>query len=129
MRRAAALLPLLGLAGCSSLGDLWSSAGEGDAADVPFAERAVEVPQDPNTFLIETAGQGVIGEPQVVFAADSDTLSDLARELDMSSMASSGCSKLMPLNPAERASAATLEEESIPKKWKKYYVVLGTISF
>ena len=93
MRRAAALLPLLGLAGCSSLGDLWSSSGEGEPADQSFAERAVEEPLDPNTFLIETAGQGVIGEPQVVFAADSDTLSDLAREYGL------GYDEIVAANP------------------------------
>lgn len=75
-RRAVVLLPLLGVGGCASLDDLWSSAG---AAPVPLDERPVEEPLDPNTFLIATPGQGVVGEPQVVFASDSDTLSDLAR--------------------------------------------------
>ena len=72
VRRAALLLPLLALGGCASLDDLWSPA-------VPLDERPVEEPLDPNTFLIETPDQGVIGEPQVVFATGSDTLSDLAR--------------------------------------------------
>ena len=71
-RRAALLLPLLALGGCATLDDLWSPA-------VPLDERPVEEPLDPNTFLIEAPGQGVIGEPQIVFATDSDTLSDLAR--------------------------------------------------
>jgi len=39
----------------------------------------MQAPLDPNEFLIETAGESIIGEPQVVFASDTDTLSDLAR--------------------------------------------------
>lgn len=46
---------------------------------MPLDERPVEEPLDPNKFLIESIGQTVIGEPQVVFATDDDTLSDLAR--------------------------------------------------
>ena len=46
---------------------------------MPFDERPVEEPLDPNTFVLASPDQTVIGEPQVVFAAESDTLSDLAR--------------------------------------------------
>jgi L,D-transpeptidase ErfK/SrfK len=80
-KRAALVLPLLALGGCATLEDMWSSIGKGGAADaVPFEERPVQDPLDPNSFFIESAGQTVIGEPQVVFARDEDTLSDLARE-------------------------------------------------
>jgi L,D-transpeptidase ErfK/SrfK len=71
-RRAALLVPLLVLGGCASVDDLWSPAA-------PLDERPVEEPLDANSFLIEAPDQGVIGEPQIVFATDSDTLSDLAR--------------------------------------------------
>lgn len=75
------LLPLLATGGCATLDDLFSSMGNaGETDHVPLAERPVEEPLDPNTFQIETIGQTVVGEPQVVFARDEDTLSDLARE-------------------------------------------------
>ena len=79
-RRALCLLPLLALGGCATLDDLWSSVNKGgDAEALPFDQRPVQDPLDPNTFVIESAGQTVVGEPQVVFARDEDTLSDLAR--------------------------------------------------
>ena len=79
-RRALLLLPLLALGGCATLDDLWSSLGRGGSADaVPLDERPVQDPLDPNVFALESADQSVIGEPQIVFARDEDTLSDLAR--------------------------------------------------
>lgn len=79
-KRALLLLPVLVLGGCATLDDLWSSIGKGGAADsIPLEDRPVQAPLDPNNFLLETAGQSIIGEPQVVFASDTDTLSDLAR--------------------------------------------------
>ena len=79
-RRALLILPLLALGGCATLDDLWSSLGKGGSADaVPLDERPVEDPLDPNVFALESADQSVIGEPQIVFARDEDTLSDLAR--------------------------------------------------
>jgi L,D-transpeptidase ErfK/SrfK len=79
-RRAFVLLPALVLGGCATLDDLWSSIGESGAAkSVPLEERPVQEPLDPNTFVMEAAGQTVIGEPQVVFARKEDTLSDFAR--------------------------------------------------
>jgi L,D-transpeptidase ErfK/SrfK len=47
---------------------------------VPLDERPLQDALDPNQFDLLTADQTVIGEPQVVFARDADTLSDLARE-------------------------------------------------
>jgi L,D-transpeptidase ErfK/SrfK len=73
-------LSVLALGGCATLDDLWSSVGKGGAAkSVPLEDRPLQAPLDPNEFLVETAGQSIIGEPQVVFASDTDTLSDLAR--------------------------------------------------
>lgn len=80
VRRALILLPLLALGGCASFDDFLSSMGGKRAPDhVPFDERPVQQPLDPNNFVLESPGQTVIGEPQVVFATDNDTLSDLAR--------------------------------------------------
>ena len=79
-KRALLLLPLLALGGCATLDDLWSSMGKDKEADaVPIDERPLQDPLDPNNFVIESAGQTIIGEPQVVFARDEDTLSDFAR--------------------------------------------------
>ena len=79
-RRVLLLLPLLTLGGCTALDDLWSSLGREKSPEfVPFDERPIEAPLDPNRFALTEPGQGVVGEPQVVFATDQDTLSDLAR--------------------------------------------------
>jgi len=79
-RRALLLAALLGLGGCATVDDLWSSKDKDDAADiVPLEDRPVEEPQDPNAFSLGAPGQSVVGEPEIVFATDADTLSDLAR--------------------------------------------------
>ena len=39
----------------------------------------MEDPLTPGHFVLQSADQSVVGEPQVVFASDADTLSDLAR--------------------------------------------------
>ena len=79
-RRALFLLPLFVASGCATLDDLWSSIGKSGAIEpVPLEDRPVQEPIDPNSFFLESADQTVVGEPQVVFARDEDTLSDLAR--------------------------------------------------
>ena len=79
-RRASLLVILLGLGGCATLDDLWSSMEEDEgSAFVPLEARPVEEPLDPNTFTLDAADQSVVGEPEVVFATEADTLSDLAR--------------------------------------------------
>jgi L,D-transpeptidase ErfK/SrfK len=78
--RALLLAALLGISGCATLDDLWSSMGKDDGpASVPLEDRPVEEPRDPNVFILDVAGQTVIGEPEIVFATEADTLSDLAR--------------------------------------------------
>ena len=79
-RRALFLLPLFVIGGCATLDDLWSSLGKSSTpAAVPLEDRPVQEPIDPNSFFLESPEQTVIGEPQVVFAREEDTLSDLAR--------------------------------------------------
>ena len=79
-KRAALLVILLGLGGCATLDDLWSSMGKDDGSDfVPLEDRPVEEPLDPNAFTLDVSGQSVVGEPGLVFATEMDTLSDLAR--------------------------------------------------
>ncbi len=78
--RALFVLPLLALGGCATLDDFLATiGGSGTARGVPLDERPVEEPLDPNNFVLESPGQSVVGEPQVVFATGGDTLSDLAR--------------------------------------------------
>lgn len=80
VRRAILVITLLALGGCATLDDLWSSMGKSSAADaVPLEDRPVQEPLDPNSFSLDAAGQSVVGEPQVVFTTEVDTLSDLAR--------------------------------------------------
>lgn len=93
-RRAFLLLPLFVLGGCTTLDDLWSSLGKNRVADeIPFEKRPVLEPLDPNNFVLEDNGQTLIGEPQVVFARASDTLSDLAREYGL------GYDEIIAANP------------------------------
>ena len=60
---------------------------------VPLEERPRAEPQDPNVFTLATTGQGVIGEPQLVFAREEDTFSLLAREYGL------GYDELVEANP------------------------------
>jgi L,D-transpeptidase ErfK/SrfK len=88
------LVPILVLGGCATLDELWSSVGKGRAAPAePLDERPVQDPLDANSFELLTPGQGVVGEPQVVFASSTDTLSDLAREYGL------GYDEIIAANP------------------------------
>lgn len=93
LKRALLLLPLFAIGGCATIDDLWSSMGKRGADSVPLAERPVREPLHPNDFVLTTPGQSVIGEPQVVFARDEDTLSDLAREYGL------GYDEIIAANP------------------------------
>ena len=60
---------------------------------VPLDERPVEEPIRANYFVLESADQSVVGELQVVFTQDADTLSDLARAYGL------GYDELIAANP------------------------------
>lgn len=93
-RRALLLLPVLSISGCAALDDLFSSMGKrADVETVPLEERPVVDAQDPNDFILESPDQTVIGEPQVAFATDNDTLSDFAREYGL------GYDEIIAANP------------------------------
>lgn len=80
VKRVLLLVTLLALGGCATFDDLWSSTGKDDApVVVSLEDRPVQEPLDPNVFTLDVAGQSVVGEPEVVFATEADTLSDLAR--------------------------------------------------
>ena len=69
------------LGGCATLEDFRNVLRGADrTAPVDIAERPLEEPIARNRFVLETPGQSVVGEPQIVFARDTDTFSDLARE-------------------------------------------------
>jgi len=106
-KRAPLLVILLGLSGCATLDDLWSSNGEDDGSDfVPLEDRPVEEPLDPNTFTLNAAGQSVVGEPEIVFATETDTLSDLARTYGL------GYDEIIAANPdAQRIAWENLREQ------------------
>jgi hypothetical protein len=80
LRRIALLLPLILMAGCSTLDDFLAGLRSPPTeAPVPLRERPLQAPISANHFVLDSIEQTVIGEPQVVFTRSSDTLSDLAR--------------------------------------------------
>ena len=94
LKRLLLLLPLLALSGCATLDDFFASIKKGRGAEaVALEDRPVEDPIDPNTFVLTTDDQTVVGEPQVVFARAEDTLSDLAREYGL------GYDEILAANP------------------------------
>lgn len=62
---------------------------------MPATGQSVELvpPIHPNRFVVQSADDSVIGEPQVVFAGETDTLSDLAREYGL------GFDEIVAANP------------------------------
>ena len=78
------LLSLCGFAltGCSVFEDYWDThpIPEESEVAIPPQEREQLEPINRSYFVLESAEQGVVGEPQIVIATDTDTFSDLARE-------------------------------------------------
>ena len=93
--RTTLLLFVAGLmAGCATLSDLLpASDRQPREMVVPVTERPRLEPLSANHFVLETAGQSVVGEPQLVFAREEDTFSDLAREYGL------GYDELVAANP------------------------------
>jgi len=92
--RPALFLPLFVLGGCATLEDFFGTPpGKLEAPAVPLEQRPVEEPIAANHFVLESPGQSVIGEPQVVFTHGTDTLSDLARAYGL------GYDELLAANP------------------------------
>ncbi len=92
LKRLAVLLPLLAMGGCATLDDFLASIKK-DKGTVALENRPVEEPIAPNNFVLQHAYQSVIGEPQVVFTRNEDTLSDLAREYGL------GYDEIVTANP------------------------------
>jgi len=92
--RTALLLSVLALSGCTTFEDFLETIRSNDQqAVVPLERRPVEEPLARNYFVLETPGQSVIGEPQIVFPRGEDTFSDLAREYGL------GYDELADANP------------------------------
>jgi L,D-transpeptidase ErfK/SrfK len=93
-KRLALVLPLLAMGGCAVLDDFFGSTTKGrDSGAVAYEDRPIEEPIAPNNFLLTHADQSVVGEPQVVFTREEDTLSDLAREYGL------GYDEIVTANP------------------------------
>ena len=60
---------------------------------IPLAERPRLEPLDGHQFVLESAEHSVIGEPQIVFAREADTFSELAREYGL------GYDEIVAANP------------------------------
>ncbi len=60
---------------------------------VPLAQRLPQEPLDANRFVLDEPSQQVIGQVQVVFANETDTLSELAREYGL------GYDEIVAANP------------------------------
>ena len=94
--RIAPLLALPLLTACTTIQDyldLRRGVPAAEPAPVPLAERPELEPIDPNRFVLESPEQSVIGLPQVVYASQTDTLSDLAREYGL------GFDEILAANP------------------------------
>jgi len=92
--RLALLLPLLVTSGCATLDDFFAGIHKGkDSGAIPYEDRPIEEPIAPNNFVLAQADQTVVGQPQVVFAREEDTLSDLAREYGL------GYDEIVAANP------------------------------
>ena len=77
-----------------ALQDFFGTApGNREAAKVRLSKRPVEEPISANHFVLESSEQSVVGVPQLVFARDADTLSDLARAYGL------GYDELIAANP------------------------------
>jgi len=94
-RLVASALLLMSVTACTTLEDFFGSARyeRGAPNVVPLRQRPVEVPAEPNRFVLESPGQDVVGTPQVVFPGATDTLSDFAREYGL------GYDELLAANP------------------------------
>lgn len=93
MKRLALLLPLVAIGGCATLDDFLAGSKKGDDRGAAFEGRPLEEPIAPNNFPLSSADQSVVGEPQVVFTREQDTLSDLAREYGL------GYDEIVTANP------------------------------
>ncbi len=77
--RLTVLFLSLALGGCASLDGFFAGMQGRSDRGAAFEDRPLQVPIEPNRFILSSAEQSVVGEPQVVFVRAEDTFSDLAR--------------------------------------------------
>jgi L,D-transpeptidase ErfK/SrfK len=88
------LLPAMLLSGCATFEDFYNARmKDGPSSLPPLAERPRLDPVSRNYFVLESADQTVVGEPQIVFTTADDTFSALAREYGL------GYDELVAANP------------------------------
>jgi L,D-transpeptidase ErfK/SrfK len=88
------LLPALLLSGCATIEDFYNArVREEGLAEPPLEERPRLDPISRNYFVLDSPGQAVIGEPQIVFTSADDTFSVIAREYGL------GYDELVAANP------------------------------
>lgn len=81
IQRHVSLMLILALSGCASFPGFDDGfRAPGSPAPVPLGERAQLEPINRHYFVLHSAEQTVVGEPQIVFTNETDTFSDLARE-------------------------------------------------
>lgn len=91
--RLLAALPLFAvLTGCANLDDLLSWEQEPDREPVRLEDLPIEPAIDAHRFVV-ASDVSVVGEPQVVFTRESDTLADFAREYGL------GYDEVLAANP------------------------------
>lgn len=89
------LAALISLGGCAALEDFMesrASLSRPSAKERLAAQPRLE-PIDPSVFVLEADGQSVVGQPQVVFTNESDTLSQIARDYGL------GYDEIVAANP------------------------------
>lgn len=92
--RSLLLLPaFLAGGGCTAFTDLFEQRTGPRTSDARPATRTLMEPISRNYFVLDDPAQGVVGAPQIVFTADGDTFSDLAREYGL------GYDELVAANP------------------------------
>jgi len=90
----AAIVLATGLqAGCTAMQGFRAAADKPRVRAVPLPERELLEPISRNFFTLDSPGQSVVGEPQVVFATEENTFSDLAREYGL------GYDEIVAANP------------------------------
>ena len=95
-RGGALLAAAVILSGCAAIEDFLAplgSAPEEVEVGIPIEERPRLDPISRNYFEVASPDQSVVGEPQIVFATEENTFSDLAREYGL------GYDELVAANP------------------------------
>lgn len=94
-KTTAILATTLAVGGCTAIQDFLAPLGSGQQEEWPerVAEEERLEPLSRNFFILDSPDQAVIGEPQIVYATEANTFSDLAREYGL------GFDEIVAANP------------------------------